>query len=76
MGYNVGQRCLAVGQYRRACGRPATPIPYRSGTSDVTLPRTHHEEAEQPPTAAKEELGERPAMRLAFLGCGTSSRRR
>jgi hypothetical protein len=60
MGYNVGQRCFAVGQYRKACGRPATPIPYRLGASHVTLLRTHHEEAEQPPTAAKEEPGEHP----------------
>jgi hypothetical protein len=55
MGHNVGQRCLAVGQYRTACGSPATRILCRLGASHVTRPRTHHEVAEQPPTAAKEE---------------------
>lgn len=40
MGHNAGQRCLAVGPNRTAYGRPATPIPYHSGASHVTLHRT------------------------------------
>ena len=63
MGYNRGQRFVAVRQYRTACGRPGTPTPYRLGASHVALPRTHHVEEEQPATAAKEEPGEQPAMR-------------
>jgi hypothetical protein len=40
------------------CGSPAEPIPEQLGTSHVALPRTHHEEAEQPPRTQKEKPGE------------------
>ena len=54
MGYNVGQRYLAVGQYRAACWRPTAQIHYRLATRHVVLPRTDHELAEQPPPAEQE----------------------
>jgi hypothetical protein len=54
MGYNVGQRCLAVGQYRAARWRPTAQIHYRLSTRHVVLPRTDHELAEQPPRAEHE----------------------
>jgi hypothetical protein len=54
MGYSVRQHSLADGSNRTARGRPGEPIPKQHGTNHVALPRTHHEEADQPKPAAKE----------------------
>ena len=63
MGYNVGQRFVAVGQYRTACGRRRHRLPTGWGARHAALPRTRHEGAEQPPTAAEEEPGEQQRPR-------------
>jgi hypothetical protein len=62
MGYTAGQRRLAVGRYRAACGRPAAQISYRLGESHVVLPQGDHELTELPPQAEQEEPGEHPTV--------------
>jgi hypothetical protein len=63
VGYSVRQYSLAVGSYRTARGRPGEPIPIRHGTSHGALPRTQHEEADQPKPAGKENPVDSPRPR-------------